>query len=50
MNNLQLNDDDIKFLNNKDLLNLGKLNLDGNNITNLNILDYIQSLYIPQSH
>ena len=48
LNNLQLNDDDIKFLNNKDLLNLGKLNLDGNNITNLNILDYMQSLYIPQ--
>ena len=46
LNNLQLDDDDIKFLENKTLIRLEKLNLDGNKITNLNILKYIQSLNI----
>lgn len=42
--NLQLDDEDIKFLENETLSNLRILNLDGNQITNLNIFNYIQSL------
>ena len=46
LNNLQLGDNDIKFLDNKTLLYLDVLNLDGNKITNLDILKHIKSLKI----
>ena len=46
LNNLQLGDNDIKFLDNKTLFCLHILNLDGNKITNLDILNHIQSLKI----
>ena len=46
LNNLQLGDNDIKFLDNKTLSYLDTLNLDGNNITNLNILKYIEPLQL----
>jgi len=41
--NLQLNDNDISFLNNETLSQLERIELDGNNITNLNFLDNIKS-------
>ena len=43
LNNLQLNDNDIAFLNNDTLLDLKELNLDRNKITNLNFIDNIKS-------
>ena len=46
LNNLQLGDNDIKFLDNNTLFCLHILNLDGNKITNLDILNHIQSLKI----
>ena len=48
LNNLQLCDEDIKFLDNKKLNNLKILNLDGNKITNLNILEYINPNYLDK--
>ena len=48
LNNLQLCDDDIKFLDNEKLNNLRILNLDGNKITNLNILAHINSYYLDK--
>ena len=44
LNNFQMIDNDIQFLNNSTLYDLVKLNLDGNKITNLNIINNIKSL------
>ena len=44
LNNLGLDDEYIKFLNNGTLDGLKIINLDGNKITNLDIFDYIQSM------
>ena len=43
LNNLELNDDDINFLKHDTLLNLKRLSLNNNTITNLKFLDKIKS-------